>query len=165
VVKIADDYERVTESNDYDNSLGQRLRLWRAGLELAAEQPVFGQGPGNAMDLSSQRTAEQGMPPLNFTHFHNFLLNAMVRAGIVGVAAVLVLLIAPLWLAARTPRDDIANFGFAMLLTVNAAYVLSGLFGIMLGHDIADALFIYSIIVASFLIWNGGPELRAGVPS
>jgi O-antigen ligase len=163
VAKIADDYERVIENNDFDNSLGHRIRLWSAGLELAAERPVFGQGPGNAMDLSSERTAEQGRP-LNFTHFHNFLLNAMVRSGIVGVAAILILLVAPVWMATRTPRDDIGNFGFAMLLTVQAVYILSGLFGIMLGHDITDALFIYSTIVASFLIWNGQPRARAGAP-
>jgi O-antigen ligase len=160
VAKLADDYERIVEHNDYDNSLGQRLRLWHVGLERAAERPIFGHGPGNAMEMPVGRRDTEAVQRLGYTHFHNFLLNAMVRSGLIGVTAILLMLVLPIWICARKPRDETGDFGFAMLLSIELAYVLSGVFGIMLGHDISDALFIYGIIVSSFLVlgkFTGAP--------
>ena len=156
VAVIAEDYARIVHQSDYDNSLGQRLKMWRVGLEVAAEKPIFGRGPGEVMNLPEEAgEGGRGEPVYTYTHFHNFLVNAMVRSGIVGLAAVLFMLVLPVWICASRPRDDIGDFGFAMLLLLELSYVLSGLFGIMLGHDIADTLFIYGIIAASFLVLGG----------
>ena len=122
--------------------------MWDAGLELAADSPVLGHGPAIASDENPAQ--------IGYSHLHNFVLNAMVRTGIIGVAAILALFVVPLCVVARRGGDDVARFGLAMLLTVHAAFLISGLFGIMLGHDILDALFIYGTVVASFLVLGRG---------
>ncbi len=153
---LAADFDRI-ERGDYDSSIGKRLTMWDAGLDLATAKPVFGHGPAVSSDENPDR--------IGFSHLHNFLLNAMVRAGIVGVAAVLALFIVPLWVAARRGGDDISRFGVAMLLTLHAAFLMSGLVGIMLGHDILDALFIFGTVVASFLVLGRRTAHGRNVPS
>ncbi|TWG91602.1 O-antigen ligase [Mesorhizobium sp. J18] len=149
---IVNDFEKI-ESGDYNSSIGDRLILWRNGLDLAAERPILGQGPGAAQGPDSKT--------IGYTHFHNFLLNAMVRSGLLGVAAILGMFIVPLWVLIRRRHDEVSQFGIAILVTVQTAFLLSGSVGIMLGHDIHDALFIYATITASFLVLGGrrpGPE-------
>jgi O-antigen ligase len=140
---LVTDFGRI-EEGDYVSSIGDRLKIWDKGLELAPAKPIFGHGPAV---LSGDNVEGAG-----FSHFHNFLLNAMVRSGLVGVAAILALLVVPLWIVVRHRSDEISRFGVAMLVTLQAAFLLSGSVGIMLGHDILDALFIYGTIVASFLV-------------
>jgi hypothetical protein len=55
-------------------------------------------------------------------------------------------------IAVRRRHDPISISGTAILVTTQAAFLLSGSVGIMVGHDILDALFIYCTIVASFLV-------------
>jgi len=161
---IEADYRNIVESQDYQNSLGYRLRLWRAGIDLVSERPVLGHGPGTERALSAERTAADGMPPISFGHFHNFVINTMVRSGLVGLAALVFMFATPLWIAARRERDEIADFGFTMILVVQAGYLLSGSLGIMLGHDILDALFIYGMITASFLVLGGQVQRKGTAP-
>lgn len=147
VESLVADLDRI-EEGDYDSSVGKRLKMWHGGLELAAQEPVFGHGPA----VSDTKKPEL----IGYSHLHNFVLNAMVRSGLAGVAAVLALFFVPLWVLVRRRGDAISLFGVAMLLTLQAAYLMSGLVGIMLGHDILDALFIYGTIVASFLVLGEG---------
>jgi 5-dehydro-4-deoxyglucarate dehydratase len=67
-------------------------------------------------------------------------------------------------LADRNPtligfKDGVGNIGLALMLALEAAYLLSGSVGIMLGHDILDTLFIYGMIVTSFIVLGGPPSL------
>jgi O-antigen ligase len=156
------DVEQV-EGGDYENSVGYRLRLWEVGLDLAKKNPIFGQGPSNAIAAAKAAALDENGNPAGFSHFHNFLLNAMVRAGLVGVAALLAMFIVPVWVAVRRRKDGVGSIGLALMLALEAAYLLSGSVGIMLGHDILDTLFIYGMIVTSFIVLGGPPSLpRAG---
>jgi O-antigen ligase len=132
------------ETGDYDSSIGKRLEIWRNGLDKAVQNPLLGAGPGSARKKDS--------PSMGFSHYHNFLLNSMIRSGVIGVLAILGLFAIPLWVLVRRVRDDVGLAGLSLLLSVQIAFLLSGSVGIMLGHDIHDSLFIYSTIVASFLI-------------
>lgn len=132
------------EAGDYDSSIGKRLEMWKNGFHQAVQNPLLGAGPGLAREPNS--------PTMGLSHYHNFLLNSMVRSGIVGVLAILGLFIVPLWVLIPRARDDVGLTGLSLLLSVQIAFLLSGSVGIMLGHDIHDSLFIYSTIVASFLV-------------
>lgn len=144
------DYESISEG-DYANSLGYRLRLWEAAAELASKQPIFGYGPGGAEVQVAQRIVEAEIG-VNFSHSHNFVLDTMISSGLIGLAALLFMFAAPLWIAARRKRDNVADFGFMLMVTTTASYFFSGIVGIMLGHDILDAFFIYCFIVGSYLV-------------
>lgn len=148
---LAADLERI-EEGDYDSSVGKRLKIWDGGLQLAAEEPVFGHGPA----VADAETPEL----IGYSHLHNFVLNAMARSGLLGVVAVLALFVVPLFALVHRRGDAVSLFGLAMLLTLQAAYLMSGMVGIMLGHDILDALFIYGSLVASFLVLGEGGQRR-----
>ncbi|APH72396.1 O-antigen ligase family protein [Aquibium oceanicum] len=140
IAALLSDYDRVFVEGKLDNSLGTRLRVWETGYQLILERPLLGHGPDKADELMG-----------GYTHFHNFLMNAWVMSGLPGVAAVLALLVTPVIVLARRRGGDLQKFGFALSLLLSTSYVASGTVGIMFGHDILDALFIYGMIVAAFL--------------
>jgi O-antigen ligase len=153
VMRLVDDYERVA-AGQYNNSLGQRLRIWRAAVSLIGESPVFGHGPGKARIEMAKRTAEDGGRAITYSHAHNFVLNTWMRSGILGVAAMLSMLIVPLWQAGRADKDAIGRTGYAMMCAICLCYVTTGLFNNSFGHDILDAVFIYGIITTSYLVFG-----------
>jgi O-antigen ligase len=142
---LVEDVERTQVGQD-DGSLGKRLVIWKHGLEKAEENPIIGSGPGSIKEDSSE--------VFGVSHYHNFLLNALVKSGVPGVLAILGLFIVPLVVVARRlrPADGTGLAGLSLLLTLQITFLLSGSVGIMLGHDIHDALFIYGTIVACFLV-------------
>ncbi len=78
VTALASDLERVEQGN-YDNSLGQRLRVWNAAIDLIRQKPVFGYGPGHTAEALHEAAQVKGQRDIFFTHAHNVFLNAMVR--------------------------------------------------------------------------------------
>jgi O-antigen ligase len=152
VAVLLTDIEAVGGEGDYANSLGQRLLMWRAGYELVLERPILGWGPEKSGQLMADLTESYSGLRLSFTHFHNFLLNAWVASGIFGAVAILAVMIGPAVLLARTTLDAIGRAGFAFVLVLTASYLASGLFGIMLGHDLLDSLWLYGIVTGSYLV-------------
>jgi O-antigen ligase len=164
VMSLARDYERVA-AGQYDNSLGQRLRIWRAAVSLIGESPVFGHGPGKARIEMAKRTAEDGGRAITYSHAHNFVLNIWMRSGVVGLAAMLSMLIVPLWVTGKAEKDEIGRAGYAMMSAICLCYVTTGLFNNSFGHDILDAEFIYGIITTSYLVFgvSGTPRRVHGL--
>ncbi|MDN5929362.1 MAG: hypothetical protein L0I29_20080, partial [Hyphomicrobiales bacterium] len=125
--------------------------------------PIFGQGPGNAKRLLSERSDELIGIRFGYSHYHDVFLNYAVRDGILGVLIVLAMILAPLILAARHRRDELGTYGFAFLAGIEIAFLLAGAIGIMFGQDIMDALFMISTITGAYLVFGATPagELHA----
>jgi O-antigen ligase len=147
----------AVESDNYSGSLGERLIVWKLGAELFEEAPLLGHGPGHAAQLLGEGTKAITGRDFHFSHYHNVFLNFAVRDGILGVLAILGLIFVPPSVSMRHVRTEIGAYGFAFILSIEACYLLSGLFGIMFGHDIFDAVFIISTVVAVFLVFEGKP--------
>jgi O-antigen ligase len=98
---------------------------------------------------------------MSFTHVHNGFLNAAVDGGILGVLGVLALLAAPLVAAWRKESGPGRDLAIAISLLLVTSYVVTGMFGIMFGHDATDAVFIYLTIMIS---WIGGASAYVSVP-
>ncbi|MFN3764874.1 MAG: O-antigen ligase family protein [Aliihoeflea sp.] len=150
----------LLERGDLDSSLGQRLLMWQIGVDLVQERPIFGYGPKSVSATLAAHTADSEVT-IQYSHMHNFLLNAQVRSGILGLIAVLGLLLVPAavgWHGRN--RDGTAQFGFGMMLVLAFAYVCSGMLNVNFGHDILDTLYIYGTIVASYLVF--GEPMAAG---
>lgn len=137
------DIVRLDEDPNDISSLSARLLLWSGAEKAFLASPLVGQGPQNRMQ-SVNRALD--LPPekyMLFTHVHNGFLNAAVDGGVLGVLALLLLLSAPI-VAARLkepgPGRDLTT---ALSLLLVTAYVITGMFGIMFGHDATDAVFIY----------------------
>ncbi len=141
-------------SGDMSGAIGQRIRIYRAGYELFLEKPIFGYGPGNARREIARITGKDGGAPISYSHAHNAALNAVLRAGTVGLLALAAMLIVPFVVAFRADRDEIGQTGFYVLIESLIVYLCSGVFGLMLGQDIHDAVFITGITYALYLIFG-----------
>lgn len=153
VMSLVRDFEKVDAGN-YDNSLGQRLRVWSAAIELIEQKPVFGQGPAHASRALEAAASERGEKEITFTHAHNLALNALMRSGIFGLATVIAMFFVPLWLAGRRKKDEIGQIGYALMVTLCTTYLVNGAVNISFGHDIVDAFFLYCMITTVYLVFG-----------
>lgn len=143
---------RAAASGEFHTSLGQRFVMWQIGVELIAEAPFLGHGPGAETPLMMARSENIAGFTMAYTHFHNAFIQFAVRDGILGVIALCALLLTPLLAALRTKRDELGAYGLAFIASVQCAYFLSGMLGIMFGHDIMDTLFVTSMMVGLLLV-------------
>jgi O-antigen ligase len=153
VMSLVSDFEKVDAGN-YDNSLGQRIRVWGAAVELIGQKPIFGQGPAHARSALQAAASERGEKEITFSHAHNLVLNALMRSGVFGLAAVTAMFFVPLWVAGRSEKDEIGRIGYALMVTLCATYLVNGAVNVSFGHDIVDALFLYCMITTAYLVFG-----------
>jgi hypothetical protein len=79
-------------------SLLYRERLWRDTLAAWSSSPIFGIGPGT-MPYARQAAAAAGVPPVRQPHSHDLALGVLGDAGVVGLAAAVIVVVAFLWVA------------------------------------------------------------------
>ena len=158
---VSTDLEKARNS-DLNTSLGQRFVVWETARQLIREKPVFGHGGGDIPGLMAERNAETGGYTFAFTHFHNAILNVLVRGGIVNLAGFLAAFLAPLvllWINRHSVHGRAAlTAGIALYLP----YCLSGVTGLVFGHDIHDALFIGLSVVCLQASFPGQDDERQG---
>lgn len=141
--------ETVFDYRYIDNSVSWRMVNWAYGVQQALQQPILGFGPGQSA-YASQFSLEM----------HNILLEVLFEGGVLGLAALLILLSGLLRLHRRlpcaTPADVAArclanSFGLALLLAV------------LLSTSLVDQLmtvFLYLILLAI----AGSPATPQPVP-
>jgi O-antigen ligase len=135
-------------------SLGQRLVLWESAWAAIRAAPLAGYGyPGRMQAVIAFSGGNAGIAG-RFTHPHNGALAALLDAGISGLAALALILLAPLAVALRAPaRDQNRGIAVRIALMLLAAYFFSGLFGIVFEHDLMDAAFVLSaMMIASSVL-------------
>jgi len=84
---------RTVEINDDNWALIERMAHWQAGWRMFAAHPWLGVGMGNYAVIYPQYALPRWQDPLG--HAHNYHLNIMAEAGLVGLGAYVIL-----WLAA-----------------------------------------------------------------
>lgn len=152
---------RAAEHQDYATSIGRRFLMWRAGYLLFLEEPIFGQGPGNSASLMAKKTMEVSGVALGYTHYHNAIITELVRSGTVGLAALAGLFVVPFSFCLRAKKDQAAIAGFFILCCVQSAYLLSGLTGIMFGHDILDTVYLTAVTFSLYMVFGRNPVVLA----
>lgn len=128
-------------------SLSIRLAIWRGAVAAIEEQPIFGYGAQNRMAVAERHLPQEIASNVSVTHLHNAFLNVAVDAGLIGVAALVLALSAPILAAAKKEAGAERNASMAIALMLVASYVITGMFGIMFGHDATDAVFITIFLV------------------
>ena len=81
-----------------NSSGGARLEMWKAAMEVIANNPIFGVGENNfnqQLSLLIENKKIDGFVG-QFNHPHNEYLSNLVEQGVVGLAALLLLFLAPL---------------------------------------------------------------------
>lgn len=151
---LESDITHLDQPQENINSLKARLMLWSAGAEVFLQSPLLGEGPQNRM---SSVNAVLNLPPekqMTFTHVHNGLLNAAVDGGILGVLGVLALLATPIIGARQKEPGPGRDLATAIALLLLSSYIITGMLGIMFGHDATDAVFIYLTILICWMPGN-----------
>ncbi|MEK1886814.1 MAG: O-antigen ligase family protein [Phyllobacterium sp.] len=151
---LESDFTHLDQSQDNVNSLKARLMLWSAGAKVFLQSPLIGHGPQNRMSTVNEAL---NLPPekqMTFTHVHNGFLNAAVDGGILGILGVLALLVAPIVGARKKGPGPGRDLATAIALLLLSSYLITGMFGIMFGHDATDAVFTYLTILICWLPGN-----------
>jgi O-antigen ligase len=89
-----------------------------------------------------------------FGHFHNGFLNALVEAGIVGAVALAAIFVVAAKNAAKVLRistDPVERFGATLIVIVVITYLTGGMVGILVGHDILDAVLMVFLVSGTYL--------------
>ncbi|SEB89899.1 O-antigen ligase [Nitratireductor aquibiodomus] len=146
--------DKLTEGGDYNSSLGLRVAVWKIGLQLVAEDPLFGHGMQNVSTLIREGVEQNFGIQVGFTHFHNGFLTILVEGGIVAGLAIIAMFALITVIAVRSlakAEDRLERLGGVVLLILAAVYAGGGTVNLIFGHDILDTVFMIFLIIGLFL--------------
>lgn len=145
---------RDLAAGDLGSSLGLRVGLWRIGIDLIVDNPVLGHGPQWARDLIRDGFRERFGMTVDFSHFHNGFLTAWIESGLTGVVAlvaVFAVAVANAMTVLKRSRAPTEIFGAALLAITVMTYIIHGMTGLMIGHDITDSVLVMMLILGTIL--------------
>lgn len=130
---------RDAEVTDASFATVERLAHWQAAVDMWAERPWLGQGPGHYALAYPRYRFGQWADPLG--HAHNYYLHALAETGILGLAAFGALLALALALGVRSavaPRSGMeAALGLGLVGALTATAV----------HSAFDNLWVHELLV------------------
>ncbi|MGR5064562.1 O-antigen ligase family protein [Photobacterium sp. DNB22_13_2] len=86
-------------SDKMDTSIGLRLQMWKAGLEIIHSNWLLGVGNNGQLEIKSQMVKDKFITPkaANFAHFHNQWIDDLAKYGIFGLIGTMSLILYPLF--------------------------------------------------------------------
>ncbi|WP_417536893.1 O-antigen ligase family protein [Methylophaga sp.] len=134
-------------SGDKTSSIGLRLQFWEAATAMAAMEPLTGLGEHHQsvyQDLAAQGLVDQAAASYAPHHYHNQFLDTLVKRGVPGLLALLILLILPTALATKYYRDTPLVLGSIGGITI--LYSAASLTDVPFNHPVTINLFVLSSI-------------------
>lgn len=121
-----------------DASLNYRLEFYSAGFQAFLASPVFGHGwwerfPA-ALPYMSPEAAALYVGPVS--HLHNDMINFASAAGLLGLLAYGLMMLAPMVSAWRSPHDSQRPFRLAASAAMSLGFLAFGL---------SDAVFVFEV--------------------
>lgn len=116
------------QNNNYQNSSGIRLYLWKNSIELFQQAPVIGVGM-HEIELDNCRLHDQGDLPTCFQHMHSIYFHELAANGLLGFLGLLLTFCTAIMFFLKNifNRDDkIKNLALTGLIFV-IYYMLCGL--------------------------------------
>ena len=98
---------------------GGRLSIWERSLEMVADHPLIGVGPGNFDNEYKRRLAPDITDRFWYQHAHNDFLEAAARSGLPGVVTFGLVWVAVLWSLFRRRREPDEGASERKLLTMS----------------------------------------------
>jgi O-antigen ligase len=145
-IETIHEVERVLAGGSSEN-IGERLRLWSAGLKAIADSPFIGHGIQNRMLKVEDYLVGDGLPIMGFTHAHNAFISFMLDGGVVVLVALVGVVAAPTYVAWRAAHGPNSRKRLFLAGEVALIYSLCALSQIMFKHDIMDSFFIFLAIL------------------
>ncbi|SDX34179.1 O-antigen ligase family protein [Marinobacter mobilis] len=140
IQQTMNEYESIVDGN-YGGSIGVRLQLWLSAQHLVADAPVIGHGSDyrEALEqLYEEGKIEVGLYRFGANHFHNQYVDALVKKGVLGLVALLLLLLATVRLAWASPSGDWRRYGG---LVITLMFATAALTDVPLVH--AETIFLF----------------------
>ncbi|MDX8466841.1 O-antigen ligase [Mesorhizobium sp. VK23B] len=151
---LFNDWDALVTKGDHSTPLGLRVGLWDIGFDAFREAPLFGHGISASRALTRQGFKKYFGLSQGFNHFHNGFLTALVQAGLLGAVALAAIFVVAIWNATRVLRfsaDALERFGATMIVVTVIVYLVGGLTGILVGHDILDSTLMVFLISGTYL--------------
>ena len=106
IAEAMSEFSLTVPTSALDTSVGVRLQLWQASIEMFMEHPLTGVGPEGFSAALDALAARSEVTPLaaSLMHSHNDLLFAMATLGVPGLCAVLATYLVPAWFFLRHLR-------------------------------------------------------------
>ncbi|ANL44329.1 MULTISPECIES: O-antigen ligase family protein [Rhizobium] len=135
----------LERSEDEVTSLSARVALYKGALSAISKDPLTGYGPQNRMASVLAELPDSMRPYLTFSHVHNGFLTAGIDAGVVGIAALSLLLLTPLIAAWKKEPGPGRDLSIALALLLTSSYLITGSVGIMFNQKALDPIFAYMV--------------------
>ncbi|PTE09678.1 O-antigen ligase family protein [Mesorhizobium helmanticense] len=151
---LRSDWDALMAHGEHNTALGFRVAMWQIGVDAFREMPFFGHGVGATSRLIKQGFHDQFGMDKGFSHFHNGFLTVLVEAGILGAVALAAIFVVAARNAAKVLRisaDPIERFGATMIVIVVITYLIGGMVGILVGHDILDSVLMIFLVSGTYL--------------
>ncbi len=141
---LVTEIQTLDDDLDLTRSLDQHVALWTAGISLIRAAPFTGHGLDTAPMMQAEIQELYGKE-FALSHFHNAFVDIGVKTGVTGIALLVLMVVLPLTFTAQRRKTEAGRYGFAMMTVLMVTYLSSGISGLMLGHDIMDSVFIFSV--------------------
>ncbi|RWF42403.1 MAG: O-antigen ligase family protein [Mesorhizobium sp.] len=151
---LFDNWNALATKGDHSTPLGLRVGLWDIGLDAFHRAPFFGHGMAASRALSNEEFKRRFGGGHGFNHFHNGFLTVVVQAGLFGAVALLAIFAVAIWNAASVLHlsvDPLERFGATMIFATSIVYLVGGLAGILVGHDILDSTLMVMLVSGTYL--------------
>lgn len=154
------DISQYLDKTNLNTSLGIRLQLWQSAWQSFTEKPLFGWGNHGIRESQKAQLArgEIGQFIYDFnSHAHNQFLDEMAKRGVVGLGALLLMMLIPLFLVKRRlhqPHNDDVHCGSALVIVTvfsSIDYCLSQAF---FGHNSGITFFVSSLVIAASIVFK-----------
>lgn len=136
------------QKGNLNTSIGLRLQMWKASYLIAKENLFFGVGSQHQTilkKLSKEGKVSSELGSFQPQHYHNQLIDAMVKYGLAGVSFILLLYVIPVVTSIYYNSEYIA-----LILGISSLYFISGLTDVPLNH--ASTIYIYLMIIIPLAI-------------
>jgi O-antigen ligase len=129
---------RGVRVNDDNFAIVERRAHWQAALAMFEDSPWLGVGFGNYAAAYPKYALPKWADPLG--HAHNYYLNVLAEAGVVGLVPYLILWLALAWVLWRAARR-------AQGWAVGVAAGVCGMFVALSIHNFFDNLFVHAMYI------------------
>lgn len=154
IAKVSDRFVELRSSladgeamNSRVESTAHRAILWTYGAEAFLSRPVFGYGSQNAVSEVRRRAAKDGFEVPPYRHLHNEFITTAVGRGLVGLAALLAMLAAPIIVAVGSARDERYRDRVAFAIMLSGGYAIFGMTNLIFSHDQMNTVFMSAYVV------------------
>jgi O-antigen ligase len=135
-----------------------RLQMISGGIKAFLQAPIFGHGPLGFANLANELS---DLPPGTWPHLHNDLADFAASAGIAGLVAYALFLLAPIVEVVRSPSSAAKPAILVLVSTLVVGFFVMGLTNAMFGILTVTVSYAVICVVIGILVAQAPPAPKA----